>query len=348
MRKKRLSAVGITLAVAATLFAYNPPVGGENLFRFGHTDLTSQTASAAGGAIFSTTPQSIVINPALIAESQRVSVDIGCTGLFPTKDSGAKIGMGLQLGALFPTRWGVAAASLHAAFLNNSFPTLGDTLLARAAFARDVADNLYVGISLFGGVNGGWGSTWAAGVDLGVWYSFGAVGPLRDLRAGVALANLGKTFDTDIAGIKGGDSESFPGRFTPRIGVASTFLDLNKFDAGFSFDVSVPFFQNFILDAGVQARFAEIVTVSLGWQFNATETIKDYASLFPSIGLSVKFKWNSSKSEFLSSKGWDTSDITASGNWRQIYDGVQQISAGVTANFGLPDTDGPSISLWGE
>jgi hypothetical protein len=347
MRKRRLLVI-VTLAVESALFAYNPPVGGENLFRFGHADLTSQTASTAGGAIFSSTPQSIVVNPALIADVQRVSVDIGYTGLFPSNDSGAKLGTGLQLGALLPTRWGVAAATLHAALLNAGFPALGDTVLARAAFARDITDKLYVGISVFGGLNGGWGDTWAAGVDLGVWYDFGKVGPLRDLRAGAAFSNMGRMFVNDIPGIKGGNSDGFPGKFTPRIGCASTFLDTDKFDAGFSLDLSAPFFQNLVIDAGVQARIADIVTVSLGWQLNAAETGKDFASLLPSIGVSVKFKWNSSKSEFMSSKGWDTSDVTASGNWRQIYDGVQQISAGITANFGLPDTEGPAISLWGE
>jgi hypothetical protein len=133
---------------------------------------------------------------------------------------------------------------------------------------------------------------------------------------------------------------------TPRAGIAANFLNQEKLTAGFSDDVSAPFLHNVIFDAGAQICFAGIVTVSAGWQFNARETFKEHYALLPSIGVSVKFKVNTAKSEFMSSKGWSTSDFIASANWKQVYDGVQQISAGITANLGLRDTDGPVISLW--
>jgi hypothetical protein len=350
MRQKRFwLAIVVSAFLSARLFPYNPPVGGENLFRYGHADLTSQAASAAGGALFGAGPQSVVINPALVAGVQRVSVDLGYTGLFPAEDAVIKLGTGLQLGALFPTRWGVAAATVHGLFVPTESMKLGNSLLARAGFSRDVTDKLYVGVSAFAGVNGGEGTDWAAGLDIGFWWRLGTLGPLSDFRIGGALLNMGKTFIIDVGGIKTTSAaDHFPGIFTPRAGVAAKFLDLEKIEAGFSADLSLPFFQNAVLDAGAQIRFADIVTVSAGWQFNIAETAANRIALFPSIGLSVKFKWNSSKSEFMSSKGWDTSDVTVSGNWRQIYSGVQQVSAGVTANFGLPDTDGPAVSLWGD
>jgi hypothetical protein len=299
--------------------------------------------------LFSATAQSVVINPALVAGVQRVSVDFGYTGLFPMNDNPVKLGTGLQAGALFPTRWGVAAAALHGLFAPSLSMKLGNSVLGRLSFSRDITGSFYAGVSVYAGVNGGEGADWAAGLDLGFWWRVGTVGRLRDFRIGGALLNIGKTFIIDVDGIKKtSDSDYFPSRFTPKAGIAAKFLDYTKLSAGFSLDITAPFFQNAILDAGAQMCFADIVTVSAGWQFNIAETIEHYNALFPSIGVSVKFKWNSSKSEFMSSKGWDTSDVTASGNWRQLYDGVQQISAGVTANFGLPDTEGPGISLWGE
>jgi hypothetical protein len=351
MYKKRFLAGGFYAAfvlLCSGLFAYNPPIGGENLLRYGHADLTSQTTSAAGGSIFSATPQSVVINPALIAGIQRVSIDAGYTGLFPTKDSKNNPGAGIQLGLVIPTRWGVAAGMLHGAFIPVESMTLGNTFAGRAAFARDITDDFYVGASLFGGVNTGEGTDWALGLDIGAWYRFGTVGSLQDFRVGFSLVNLGKTFAIDVPGIASGDSDFFPGMVTPRVGLAANFLNQEKITAGFSIDLSAPFFQNAIVDAGAQICFADIVTVSAGWQFNLMETVKEHNSLIPSVGVSVKFMVNTAKSEFMSSKGWNTSDIVTSTNWRQIYDGIQQISVGVTANLGLKDTEGPVISLWEE
>jgi hypothetical protein len=347
MRKKRLLANVTAMALfgCASLFAYNPPLGGENLLRYGHADLVSQTASAAGGPLFTATPQSIVINPALIAGFQRVSADLGYTGLFPAHDDSAKLGHGIQLGMAFPSRWGVAAGALHAVFSDY----LGNSFLARGAFSRDVTDNLYVGASLFGGANTGHGDDWALALDLGFWYRLGDLGFFKDVRIGAALSNLGKTFVTSAAGIKSADdSDFFPGILTPRAGIAAKLLDLDKLDAGLSLDISVPFFQNAVIDAGAQMCFVNMITLSVGWQLNMVETIESHTSFLPSVGLSFKFKVNTGGSEFMSSKGWDTTDFTTAANWRQVYDDIQQISAGVTANFGLRDSEGPSISMWGE
>jgi hypothetical protein len=338
------------LLTAAGLYAYNPPVGGENLFHYGHADLTSQTASAAGGAIFSATPQSIIINPALVAEIQRVSIDAGYTGLFPTKDSTIKLGTGLQLGVVFPTRWGVATGALQGAFVPVESMPLGNSVTARAAFSRDITDNLYVGIALFGGFDSvpDESTDWAIGGDIGVMYRFGSLGALHDLRVGAAFVNLGKTYVVSVPGLKSGESDFFPGIVTPRVGMAALFLDKEKLKAGFSLDVSAPLFHNVILDVGAQICFANIVTLSTGWHFNASEAFNEHLSLIPSIGVSVKFVVNTGSSEFMSSKGWSASDIITSANYTQIYDGIQQVSIGVTANLGLKDTEGPVITLWEE
>jgi len=341
-RFKRCAVSAAFVLLGARAFAYNPPLWGENLFRNGHADLTSQAASAAGGAFFSSTPQSIAVNPALMSPVQRVSVDAGYTGVFFDGGSGS----GLQAGLALPSRWGVASFALQGVFMDDA--GLGNTFTARAAFSKDVTDKLYVGAGVFGGAGN---VGWTAGADAGFVYRLGALGALSDARIGAALTNLGITYlSEDAPGISGWESGRFPGMFTPRAGFAAVFLDTAGVDAAFSADLSLPFWQNAVFEAGLQARIADIIVIAAGWQLNALEAAESVASLMPSVGVSVKFRVNTGRSEFMSSKGWDTSDFVTSGAWRQlkIYgdESAQQISAGITANFGLRDTEGPAIGVW--
>ena len=59
------------LCAGAALYAYNPPAGGQNLLRISSPELLSEGASAAGGALYSVSPDSVVNNPALTAFEQR-------------------------------------------------------------------------------------------------------------------------------------------------------------------------------------------------------------------------------------------------------------------------------------
>ncbi|MDR1785122.1 MAG: hypothetical protein LBR23_01465 [Spirochaetaceae bacterium] len=348
-KKLRFAPAVVLLLILAggDLRAYNPPAGGENLFAAGHPVFAMSAASSAGGAFYSPTAQSVIINPALCAEIQRVSVDAGYTGFFPTRDAAFSLGSGLQLGAVIPSRWGVFTGALQGVFVPEEILPLGNSFTLRAAFARDVTDKLFLGASVFGGALwAGGGADWALGLDAGFMYRLGTLGGLSDARVGVSLQNLGKTYTASLPGINGGESDFFPGIVTLRGGFGALFLDMEAVDAGFSAEFSLPSFQNAVFDLGAQARFLDIITLSLGLQVNLRESIAGSHSLMPSVGLSIKFRVNTGKSAFMSSKGWNASDVTALASWRQVYDGVQQMSAGVTANFGLRDADGPVISLW--
>ena len=65
------------LISAVSLYAYNPPAGGENLFGISSPAQLTSASSAAGGAFFDITPSSIAFNPALPAFEQRVMLDAG-------------------------------------------------------------------------------------------------------------------------------------------------------------------------------------------------------------------------------------------------------------------------------
>ena len=71
---KKILLLAGTALLASTLFAYNPPFGGEEMFRLTNPELMSGAASATGGANFTVLPSSIVYNPALPAWEQNNSV----------------------------------------------------------------------------------------------------------------------------------------------------------------------------------------------------------------------------------------------------------------------------------
>ena len=50
----------------------------------------------------------------------------------------------------------------------------------------------------------------------------------------------------------------------------------------------------------------------------------------------------------MANKGWDQSDMTVSGAYKQLYKNVNAVSAGAILNLGLADTKAPEIQLWGE
>ena len=63
---KKVILAAFFLAGMAELFAYNPPYGGEDLYRLAHPELMSGAASAAGGPNFTIVPASITYNPLLL------------------------------------------------------------------------------------------------------------------------------------------------------------------------------------------------------------------------------------------------------------------------------------------
>jgi hypothetical protein len=318
-------------------------VGRETLFSLGFPDLLSGSNSTAGGALYSAGPYSINVNPALTAPLQRVSLDAGFTGLLQTGDD-TGFAPAFHVGLVIPTRWGVLTGALQASFISLDTAPLGNTLLARGGFSRDVTDKLYIGTALYGGVNRGDMNDWAVAADFGFVYRFGALGFLKDARWGTVLSDVGKTLDNSMDG-------SFPGITTLKTGFAALFLDKNNFSAGLSADISAPLWQNLVFDTGLQFSYAAkgiTVTLSTGWKLNVKETYNGHGVPLPVAALAFKFAANTSKSEFMSSRGWQETDLNVSGVWQRLYENVQVISAGVTANFGARDTEAPVIRLWEE
>ncbi len=341
-----LAALGVFVLSQAS--AYNPPAGGENLFRLLNPDLLTGAASAAGGALLGASPSSVLINPALTAGDQRIALDLGYTALIET-DSAHPFGSGARLGVLIPSRYGVFTASLNGVFSSLDSLMLGNMLLVNGTFSKDITEKLYVGAGVTGGFGFGRGNDWALYLDIGAVYNFGNVGFLKNFRVGGAISAVGKTFVLDVPGIYTDSRSSYyPGMFTPRIGVAAHLFEAGGFRGGFSFDISAPAFQNGVADIGLQFDYAEMIKFTVSWQANIRELAAETYNLLPAVSLSCKFSIDTQKNQFLSSKGWQKNDLAAAGAWQQINGGAQAVSAGVTAYLGMRDTDAPVIQMWGE
>jgi hypothetical protein len=315
----------------SSITAYDPPPGAEGLFLLGHPGFITSAESSAGSALFMPSVHDSVVNPALVAELQRLSVDLGYTALVQTKD-GTALGNAFYAGMLFPTRFGVFSGAAQGLFSSINGMNFGNVMLARGGFSRDVTERLNVGAGVFGGgVFGDVFNDWALALDVGFMYKLGKLGALKDARYGVVLSNMGKTFT----------NEFIPAIFTPKVGFAANFLDKEKFTAGFSTDLSFPLFQNVVFNTGLQFFIANMVIVSAGWDVNIHEAARGDGLHLPSFGIGVRF----TVGNFMNRQAWEGSDFMVSSSWRQIHDGIHLISAGASLNLGVRDNEPPIILI---
>lgn len=373
--KKYLGAAFVAFLLGTSLFAYNPPAGGQNVLKLTEPQLLSGAHSAAGGGLFGVTPASIVINPALTAWEQRITLDVAGT-LFVNSNTeepynGHAMGEGFQGALLIPSRWCVSTLLFQGVWTEAFDMPVGDSINFTGGLSKDITDEVSVGMNanfglLYGDVVD---SDWTASVSLGAYYNLGELSFMKNLRFGASLNNIGKMYASSekSLGIKtakdyrdwvdsksenkfeGDDATAWPGICTFRMGAAATVLTTDFMDMGASLDFSFPAFQNFVADLGLQMQFLnEHLKVSAAWEFDTQEFINDSKCLLPSIGVSFKFIFNSKQGSYMANKGWDQSDMTVSGAWKQLYKNVNAISAGAVLNLGLADTRAPEITMWGE
>src|SRR5574344_60608 len=218
---KRILALAAVCAAMSALFAYNPPIGGESVYRLTEPNLLSAAASASGGPLFTIVPGSITFNPAITALNQRSMIDVSYTALIDTNNgntSDAKYGQGFQLGAVIPSKWCVSTVTVQGAFVPLPEMDLGNSIDFHGGVSKDVTDQLLVGMNLYFGTYFGNGSDFTAGADLGMLYNFKKLGFLKDPRLGVSLMNLGKPVSGGytVTGLDGTSTDiSYPGIVTP-------------------------------------------------------------------------------------------------------------------------------------
>ena len=351
---------------SASLFAYNPPFGGEDMLRFTNPELLSGSASASGGPLFNTfnkspytVPASIVYNPALTAKEQRSVLNLSA-GLLYDSNSDADaasfdtFGWGVQAGLLIPTKYFVFSTSTQALFADDMRADLGDSLVVHLGLSKDVTENLFVGANLYSGFYFANGNDFTLGADLGLLYLFKHnLGILKNPRFGLAFLNIGKPLGDsyDVMGLDySSDSTGFPSAFTPCVSFASTLFNLGKLNGGFSGDLSFPHFQNLVFDTAFAVGISNesgtnIFSASLGWNFNMKEYNEIDKLNWPSLGLNARIII-SSKKIASSNKDWEQSEIVPAAAWQNVYDGFHVFTGGATLNLGQLDTASPEIILW--
>ena len=341
---KRSIFILCALFSAYIVFAYNPPAGGESANTFFSPDLLGGQVSATGGPFGDGNPADLATNPALSAYEQRINFDLSYAAIigFNKKtvgDAGLK-GHLANMDFLYPARWGVVAADVH--FFHSSFASLqwGTAGSLRFSYSKDLTDQLALGIGLYGIFGTGWGT----GADIGVLYRLGDLGIAKNSKIGASITGIGKPYNAGKGGIKGVNKTSgFPGLVTPRMGFATTFVDVKNFKLGMDFDLSFPSFQNIVFDTGLHMKFADMVTFKTGWNFNLVETIRHMQTYIPSFGLACSIKLNSNdKSE---ANVWEQSDITPQVAVKPFHNNIWAIGAGVNVKVGKADTAAPVISI---
>ena len=328
-------------------FAYNQTANGKGIFEFTSPRLISSASSVAGGGLKGITSSSIVLNPALIAGEQRWTLDLDYSAFIETSQE-SSYGQGLQLGMIMPSRFGVGSVVLQGIFLNKTLELpLGNVFSIHGAFAKDITDELYFGVGLYGG----FGEDWALAGDIGFWYNIKQIKWLpflKDARWAVSVTGLGKSFEKEILALNGETTSDYPMPFTPRVGVAGNLFDVKNFSGGMSVDFSFPTFQNVVFNAGLEFNIANIIRISTGWKADLREILAEQASLIPTAGISVKFNFSSKEDSFLAKKGWQKSEAEVSTAYKYFNNDLHLASGGMTLRLGQKDTVAPEITLWEE
>ena len=277
------------------------------------------------------------LNPAAEGEAQRIIFDAGYLGLPGLGDEGGYGFGSVNLGAIFPTRYGVFGGSLR--FLVSPF----DSFPVENSFELNLnaAKELYPGLSLGLGLNAGHntGNDFTISGDLGFRYNVGTLGPFENFTWALTGRSLGKSW--------------IPPMFTPAAGLAFDFVHIHG-TAGksdplrmtFAADLMAPTVQNLAGKFGLSILIAELVSVSTSTQFNFIEGRDGHApSPIPSIGVGFIFKLKSSGQRIvagaLPSDGELAVDLAA----KPLYNGIWAMGGGVTWTVGVVDRKPPLITI---
>ncbi|MBQ1661258.1 MAG: hypothetical protein II054_02040 [Treponema sp.] len=351
---KKSLALAAVFCAAMNLFAYNPPFGGENLFKVSNPELLSGASSASGGPFCTVVPGSISFNPALTSKVERTMFNASGTALVDVSDSDgySGVGGGFQAGVILPSKWLVFTAAAEGAFSKNPLMDLGNNVGLHLGFSKDVIPSVSVGLNLYGGYYFGNGSDFTVGADLGFLYSFEKLSFLKDARLGISVLNMGKPLSSyEVTGIDGShDGAGYPGIFTPRISFGATLFQLGSFDkrftCAFSSDLYFPTFQNVAWDVALGFSYSDLFAINVGWDGNMREIMNDSGLSWPSVGLTMHFVIKSDSSK--SGDEWKKNEIVPSVAYQNVYAEIHAISAGVSFYMGSQDDESPEIILWGD
>ncbi len=347
---KKILAASAMFFASAMLFAYNPPLAGENIFKLSNPVLSSGGASASGGPFGDVVPGSIAYNPALTAAEQRTAINAAASFLIDT-DSDRGFGWGFHAGAIFPNKWMVFTAAAEGVFSSAPCLDVGKQATIHLGLSKEITDSISIGLNGYFGYFFGDGADFIIGADLGFLYSTESLGFLKNPRIGVSILNMGKPLSGDYAvgGINGSSSgTSYPAIFTPRLSFAAEIFSLgsfkNRFTGAFSVDAYFPTFQNAVFDLAFGISYNKIVNLTLGWEANVREIAETKKASWPSVGLGLHLVISSGDTK----ESREQNEFIPAASWQNLYGSVHNIGVGATMYIGMTDDEAPEVYLWGE
>jgi flagellar hook assembly protein FlgD len=302
----------------------SPELAGRGAF------VTSQGGAPAG-----------VVNPAAGGDAQRIVFDAGALLLLSTS-AGGDLGTGLELGALFPTKYAVFGGSLH--FLTSpgfdGYYPVGTAFGGNLTAAKELYPgfNVGLGFNLAGGENHDGDGVMTLSGDIGIRHNIGKAGPLRNFTYAFVFRGLGKSY--------------MPGAFTPALGIGFDVIHLEGRDdkpdpltVKFNGDFSFPGFENMTGKFGVSATVAELVTLATATGFNVKDWQADNRKpkWIPSIGLTVNLGLLSSGKRIAGGRLPSDGDVGISMGFKPLYEDVIALGPGVSWSVGVLDKKPPVI-----
>ena len=315
----------------------------------------------AGQGAFTTTsggaPASAV-NPAQGGEAQRIIFDMGYLGLAGLgKEDG--YGNAIEMGALFPSRYGVFGAALRLiqspfdGDLNADDP-IDPSFPIKTVFSGNLsaAKEIYPGMSLGAGLNFGFGTedTWMLSGDLGFYYNVGKLGLLENFTWAFTLQSMGRSWT--------------PTWFTPMGGVSFDVIRVrgregkkDPFSLNTAADIGLPSIvyspkTSMIIKLGLKAHIAEMFTLSLSWPggsgLNAREVADGGPDMFtalPSVGLGVNIMLPSRGQRIAGGRLPADGDLAIDTAYKPLYKGVTALGAGATWTVGIADKRAPATRI---
>jgi len=306
-------------------------------------DLLSPSLSYSAASLVNIdSPLAAMNNPASTGFLQRVTLEAAYTGV-NGYDSYSGWGNIASLGVSYPGKAGVLNTSLF--LVNSNFDFYDSTFLTgiNISAAKDIYENLSIGIGLNFGYGKEGDSDWMLSADLGFIHYPDEFLSNKHFRWGAVIKNMGKGFSPD-------KNYSLPSIFTPGIGAGINVFKSSKIAGDLTADIFFPSFENVVMDIAKYITFANSLKLNLAARANF-DTLSDnsikLSSFSPTIGLSYGFKADlgSLNIKSLKERDWNKTELIADAAFTQIAENIQGYGVGVRIPLGKEDKEGPSIKI---
>ncbi|MDR2587860.1 MAG: gliding motility-associated C-terminal domain-containing protein [Spirochaetales bacterium] len=342
--KRMLLAFLFCGGVCALYADYKPVPGTEDVY-----DLVSPLFLAGGASVVSQeSPAADALNPAAGGLLQRPVLEASYIGLASFRDDGWK-GHAANLGASFPTRYGVVTGSFQFLHSRLDYMDLGNMGTFRLSFARDLYPDLLVGLGVHGtggsGMPGGT-SDFGVAADIGFLHIIEDMPVLADFRWGAAVRNLGKPYEPV-------DKLNYPAPFTPAVGMGFGVFRSAAFSFGIITDFSFPFCQDVRANVGGEIGIQDWLSINVSSRFDVRQRSDEdipNRRLAPAFGITFVFKTdivseNRILDSFLRDNEWERSEVKPRVAAGPLHEGIWAGGLGVTIALGVTDTTPPVIDI---